>query len=41
MKIRGLLATHPGLDVVGAWLAGTGLASVIADTTKRLRVTAS
>ncbi len=41
VKIRGLLATHPGLDVVGAWLAGTGLASVIADTTKRLRVTAS
>lgn len=40
-KIRGLVATHPGLEVVGAWLAGTGLAAVIADTTKRLRVTAS
>ncbi|WP_411734183.1 FAD-dependent oxidoreductase [Paeniglutamicibacter sp.] len=40
-KIRELASTHPGLDVVGAWLAGTGLASVIADTRKRLRITAS
>ena len=40
-QIRELASTHPGLDVVGAWLAGTGLASVIADTRKRLRITAS
>ncbi|MFL4474675.1 protoporphyrinogen/coproporphyrinogen oxidase [Paeniglutamicibacter sp. MACA_103] len=39
--IRELAGTHPGLDVVGAWLAGTGLASVVADTRKRLRITAS
>ncbi|MFI8412464.1 FAD-dependent oxidoreductase [Paeniglutamicibacter gangotriensis] len=40
-EIRALADTHPGLDLVGAWLAGTGLASVIADTRKRLRITAS
>ncbi|MCV9995689.1 FAD-dependent oxidoreductase [Paeniglutamicibacter sp. ZC-3] len=39
--IRELAATHQGLDIVGAWLAGTGLASVIADTRKRLRITVS
>lgn len=39
--IRELASAHPGLDVVGAWLAGTGLASVVADTRKRLRITAS
>ena len=30
-----------GLDVVGAWLSGTGLAAVIADTRSRLRVGAA
>ena len=39
--IRELAAADPGLDVVGAWLAGTGLAAVVADTRKRLRITAS
>lgn len=39
--IRGIAATHPGLELVGAWLAGTGLASVVNDTRKRLRITAS
>ncbi len=38
-RIRSLADTHPGLDIVGAWLAGTGLAAVIADTRKRLRIT--
>ena len=26
----------PGLDAVGAWLAGTGLAAVVADTRRRM-----
>lgn len=30
--VRELCAAEPGLDVVGAWLAGTGLAAVVADT---------
>lgn len=38
---RAALAEHPGLDVVGAWLAGTGLASVVADTRARTSITAS
>lgn len=38
---RTALAEHPGLDVVGAWLAGTGLASVVADTRARTSITAS
>lgn len=32
--VRELCAAEPGLDVVGAWLAGTGLAAVVADTLK-------
>ncbi|MDQ0709452.1 oxygen-dependent protoporphyrinogen oxidase [Arthrobacter woluwensis] len=32
--VRDLCAAEPGLDVVGAWLAGTGLAAVVADTLK-------
>ena len=38
---RAALAEQPGLDVVGAWLAGTGLASVVADTRARTSITAS
>ncbi|MDN5754678.1 MAG: protoporphyrinogen oxidase [Arthrobacter sp.] len=38
---RTALAGHPGLEVVGAWLAGTGLASVVADTRARTSITAS
>ncbi|WP_035876206.1 NAD(P)/FAD-dependent oxidoreductase [Cryobacterium sp. MLB-32] len=30
-KVREVLADTPGIDVTGAWLAGTGLASVIPD----------
>ncbi|MDP5227168.1 MULTISPECIES: protoporphyrinogen oxidase [Arthrobacter] len=30
--VRSLCAAEPGLEVVGAWLAGTGLAAVVADT---------
>lgn len=40
-KIRERVAETPGLEVVGAWLAGTGLAAVVADTRKRLRISAS
>ncbi len=39
--IREIASAHPGLELVGAWLAGTGLASVVNDTRKRLRITAS
>ncbi|WP_353616663.1 FAD-dependent oxidoreductase [Arthrobacter sp. AQ5-05] len=39
--IREIASAHPGLEVVGAWLAGTGLAAVVNDTRKRLRITAS
>lgn len=38
---RTAVAHHPGLEVVGAWLAGTGLASVVADTRSRTAITAS
>ncbi|WP_417216343.1 protoporphyrinogen oxidase [Arthrobacter sp.] len=38
---RTAVGAHPGLEVVGAWLAGTGLASVVADTRARTAVTAS
>lgn len=34
-KVRGLVAAVPGLQVVGAWLAGTGLVSVVSDTRRR------
>ncbi|MFJ3956373.1 protoporphyrinogen oxidase [Arthrobacter sp. NPDC090010] len=34
--IRRLCSEVPGLDVVGAWLSGTGLAAVVADTRSRL-----
>ena len=30
-SVRGVVATVPGLELTGAWLAGTGLASVIPD----------
>lgn len=40
-QIRAIAATHPGLDVVGAWLSGTGLAAVVGDTRKKLRITVS
>ncbi|WP_235940890.1 protoporphyrinogen oxidase [Paramicrobacterium fandaimingii] len=30
-SIRDTMTSHPGLDVTGAWLSGTGLASVIPD----------
>ena len=39
--IRERAANTPGLEVVGAWLSGTGLSAVVADTRKRLRITAS
>ncbi|MGL3805030.1 protoporphyrinogen/coproporphyrinogen oxidase [Paeniglutamicibacter sp. R2-26] len=39
--IRDLAQATPGLEVVGAWLSGTGLAAVVADTRKRLRISAS
>ncbi|PQZ96455.1 protoporphyrinogen oxidase [Arthrobacter sp. MYb227] len=39
--IRERAAATPGLEVVGAWLSGTGLAAVVADTRKRLRISAS
>ena len=39
--IRERTAATPGLEVVGAWLSGTGLAAVVADTRKRLRISAS
>lgn len=38
---RTAVAAHPGLEVVGAWLAGTGLASVVADARARTAITAS
>lgn len=38
---RSALAAHPGLEAVGAWLSGTGLASVVADARSRLSITAS
>lgn len=40
-SIRARVAQTPGLEVVGAWLSGTGLAAVVADTRKRLRISAS
>ena len=40
-EIRDLAQATPGLEVVGAWLSGTGLAAVVADTRKRLRISAS
>ncbi|QCU79338.1 FAD-dependent oxidoreductase [Citricoccus sp. SGAir0253] len=34
--VRGWLDGQPGLDAVGAWLAGTGLAAIVADTRRRI-----
>lgn len=34
--IRQWVDATPGLDAVGAWLAGTGLAAVVADTRRRM-----
>ncbi|MFJ6418304.1 FAD-dependent oxidoreductase [Paeniglutamicibacter sp. NPDC091659] len=39
--IRERADATPGLEIVGAWLSGTGLAAVVADTRRRLRVSAS
>ncbi len=39
--IRERADATPGLEVVGAWLSGTGLAAVVADTRRRLRISAS
>ena len=39
--IRERTNATPGLEVVGAWLSGTGLAAVVADTRRRLRISAS
>lgn len=39
--IRERVSATAGLEVVGAWLSGTGLAAVVADTRKRLRISAS
>lgn len=33
---RTWLASEPGLDVVGAWVAGTGLAAIVADVRRRI-----
>lgn len=38
---RAALATHRRLDAVGGWLAGTGLAAVVADARATTRITAS
>lgn len=35
--VRSAVAGQPGLEAVGAWLAGTGLAAVTADTRSRIR----
>ncbi|MFB9071074.1 protoporphyrinogen/coproporphyrinogen oxidase [Citricoccus parietis] len=34
--VRTWLADQPGLDAVGAWLAGTGLAAIVADARRRI-----
>ncbi|GAA3671159.1 protoporphyrinogen oxidase [Arthrobacter ginkgonis] len=38
---RTAIEALPGLDVVGGWLSGTGLAAVVADTRSRLAVSAT
>lgn len=38
---RGDLAAVAGIDVVGAWLAGTGLAAIVQDTRNRIGISAS
>ena len=40
-EFRRDLAPLDGIDVVGAWLSGTGLAAVVADTRTRIGITAS
>ncbi len=35
-RIRALIGRESGLEVVGAWLSGTGLAAVVADTRARI-----
>ncbi|VXB54252.1 NAD(P)/FAD-dependent oxidoreductase [Citricoccus sp. K5] len=35
-SVRTWLGDQPGLDAVGAWLAGTGLAAIVADTRRRI-----
>jgi len=35
--VRRELAAHPGVDVTGAWLAGTGLVAVVGDARRRAR----
>lgn len=36
--LRDAMEKRPGLQLVGAWLAGTGLAAVVADTRRRVSV---
>ncbi|GAA3696951.1 protoporphyrinogen oxidase [Zhihengliuella alba] len=39
--VREILEGFPQLDAVGAWLSGTGLAAVVADTRSRTRISVS
>jgi oxygen-dependent protoporphyrinogen oxidase len=36
-EVRKLCAAEPGLGIVGGWMAGNGLAAVVADTRKEIR----